>query len=120
MDDRRSEEQNIWPDHLDAMTAAPDHHKILLENDRVRVLYSRVKPGDATPVHTHRWPAVLQILSTSNFIRYDANGDVLFDSRESDSTLEDGQTVWSQPLSPHFVENIGDREIRVISIEIKE
>jgi len=53
---------NSWPEELDAMIAAPDHHEVLLENDRVRVLVSLLKPGDATSVHTHRWPAVLHIL----------------------------------------------------------
>ncbi len=109
-----------WGDSLDAMTAAPDHHEILFENDRVRVLDSRVKPGDATPIHTHRWPAVLQILGTSDFVRYDADGKVIFDSRESESVIEPGQTVWSPPLAPHFVKNVGENEIRVISIEVKD
>ena len=27
-----------WPDALDAVVAAPQNHKVLLENDRVRVL----------------------------------------------------------------------------------
>jgi hypothetical protein len=48
-----------WPDSLDAMVAAPEHHEILLENERVRVLDSRIKAGDTVPVHTHRWPSVL-------------------------------------------------------------
>lgn len=109
-----------WPSELDAMTAAPDHHEVLLENDRVRVLDSRVRPGDATPVHTHRWPAVLQILGMSDFVRCDAEGNVIFDSRESETTMEAGQTVWSPPLTPHFVRNVGESEIRVISIELKD
>ena len=111
--------EHEWPASLDAMVAAPDHHEVLLENDRVRVLDSRLKPGDATPVHTHRWPAVLQIVGTSDFVRYDPEGNVIFDSRESDE-MGIGQTVWSPPLAPHFVRNVGDNEIRVISIEIKD
>ena len=109
-----------WAASLDAMIAAPDHHKILVENDRVRVLDSRVRPGDATPVHTHRWPAVLYILGTSDFVRFDGEGNVIFDSRESEATLDIGQAVWSPPLTPHFVKNIGDGEISVISVEIKD
>ena len=35
-----------WPDSLDAMVAAPEHHEVLLENERVRVLDSRIKPGE--------------------------------------------------------------------------
>ena len=119
MGDGRSDNQNAWTDHLDAMRAAPDHHEILLENDRVRVLDSRVKPDDATPVHTHRWPAVLHILGTSDYARCDVEGNVIFDSRESESAPEIGQTIWSEPLTPHFVRNVGNGEIHVISIEIK-
>ncbi len=115
-----TEPDNAWPDELDAMIAAPEHHTVLFENDRVRVLDSRVKPGEATPIHTHRWPAVLQILSTSEFIRYDADGKVIFDSRESKTVMESGQTVWSPPLAPHFVKNMGGSEIRVISVELKD
>jgi quercetin dioxygenase-like cupin family protein len=92
----------------------------LLENDRVRVLDSRVRAGDATPIHTHRWPAVLHILGTSDFVRFDPEGNVIFDSRESETAIEQGQIVWSQPLRPHFVRNIGDGEIRVISVELKD
>jgi len=111
--------ETSWPQELDAMTAAPDHHEVLLENDRVRVLDSRVGPGDATPVHTHRWPAVLYILGVGDFVRYDADGTAVFDSRESETAPQVGQTVWSPPLAPHFVRNIGDREIHVISVELK-
>lgn len=110
----------IWPHDLDAMTAAPDHHTVLLENDQVRVLDSRVAPGDATPVHTHCWPAVLYILGTSDFVRYDPDGRVIVDSRLSETLADAGQTVWSPPLSPHYVKNVGDTEIRVISVEIKK
>ena len=42
---------------------------------------ARIAPGDRTPVHTHRWPAVLYVLSWSDFVRYDDKGEVLLDSR---------------------------------------
>ena len=108
-----------WPDHLDALVAAPDHHEVLLENERVRVLDSKVPPGDSTPVHTHRWPAVLYILGESDFVRFDPEGNVILDSSDSESTSSVGKTIWSPPLEPHYVHNVGDCEIRVISIEIK-
>jgi quercetin dioxygenase-like cupin family protein len=43
-------------DPLDAMSAAPHHHEVLLENETVRVLDTRLAPGERTPVHTHQWP----------------------------------------------------------------
>src|SRR4051812_40955573 len=112
-------DKQTWSNALDAMTAAPDHHEVLLENDRVRVLDSRVKSGDATPVHTHRWPAVLYILGISDFVRCDAEGNVIYDSRKSETAPDIGQTIWSSPFAPHFVRNVGEGEIRVISIELK-
>ena len=39
-------------DGLDAMTTAPDHHTLLVENERVRVLDSLLKPGESTPIKT--------------------------------------------------------------------
>ena len=38
-----------WPDSLDALVAAPRHHKLLFENERVRVLEVRIPPGDLVP-----------------------------------------------------------------------
>lgn len=60
-DTDKSAREQEWPDSLDAMVAAPEHHEVLLENERVRVLDSRIKPGDTVPVHTHRWASVLYI-----------------------------------------------------------
>jgi quercetin dioxygenase-like cupin family protein len=108
-----------WLESLDAMAAAPDHHVLLLENDRVRVLDSVVKPGESTPVHTHRWPAVLYIIGTSDFVRKDEAGNVIFDSRNAGGEMRPGTAVWSGPLEPHFVTNVGDSEIRVVSVELK-
>jgi hypothetical protein len=84
------------PHPLDAMTAAPHHHDVLLENDQVRVLDTRLGPGERTPVHTHRWPAVLYILGWSDFIRYDPDGNVLVDSRTC-------------PCSPRWARRCGRR-----------
>ena len=54
----RSGEAEAWLPELDALVAAPKHHRLLFENDRVRVLDTRIAPGDTVPLHTHRWPAV--------------------------------------------------------------
>jgi quercetin dioxygenase-like cupin family protein len=109
-----------YAETLDAMAAAPGHHEVLFENDQVRVLDSRVSAGERTPVHTHRWPSVLYIIGTSDFVRYDDKGKVLFDSRSAGQMPEVGQAIWSPPLPPHSVENIGNSQIRVISVEIKD
>jgi hypothetical protein len=48
----------IVPDSTDAETAAPEHHKVILENDAVRVLEARVPLHSYEPPHTHPWPSV--------------------------------------------------------------
>jgi len=106
-----------WPDELDAVIAAPKHHTLILENDQVRLLDTRIPVGDAVPVHTHRWPAVYYTLSFSHFIRRDADGNVLLDSRTLANPLP--SAAWLDSLPPHSVENVGDIEIHLISVELK-
>ena len=109
----------IWPDSLDAVIAAPESHQRLFENDAVRVLETRIEPGATTPVHTHRWPGVLYILSIGDFVRRDGDGTVLVDTREGGTLPEPGTAIWSAPLPPHTLENVATTEIHVIGVELK-
>jgi hypothetical protein len=105
---------------LDAMAVAPDHHSILLENDQVRVLDTRLGPGGRTLVHSHQWPAALYVLSWSDFVRYDPDGKVLVDSRTLMTSAPDpGSSLWSAPLPPHYVQNVGDSDLHIIAVEMK-
>jgi hypothetical protein len=107
-----------WPSELDALTAAPDNHKLLFENDNVRVLETIIQPGQTTPLHTHCWPAALYFLSSSDFLRRDEDGSVTLDSRNSPPPTQ-GTALWIPPLPPHTLENIGMTEIRIIVVEVK-
>jgi hypothetical protein len=108
-----------WDDNLDALIAAPQHHKLLFENNYVRVLDTLILPGEITNVHTHRFPASLYILSWSDFIRYDADGNVMLDSRNMSIPLLPHTALWSEPLIPHALKNIGNQNLHVLSVEIK-
>ncbi|HKT42695.1 MAG TPA: hypothetical protein VJQ86_10135 [Rhodanobacteraceae bacterium] len=105
--------------HLDAMLAAPDHHDLLVENPQVRVLDTKLAPGERTPVHEHAWPAALYILSWSDFIRYAPSGELLVDSRSFPTQPTAGQALWSPALPPHYVHNIGHSDLHIIAVEIK-
>ena len=85
---------------LDAMRAAPDHHVVLLENDQIRVLDTRLGPGEQTPVHTHQWPAALYVLSWSDFVRHDPAGAVLVDSRSMEAAPQPARPC-GRPRSLH-------------------
>ena len=85
----------------------------------MRVLDSCIRPGEATPVHTHRWPSVLFVLAWRDFVRSDGDGNVLLDSRTFPPVPAPGSALWSGPPGPHSARNVGDGERRVIAVELK-
>jgi hypothetical protein len=109
-----------WPDNLDAVVAAPEFHSVLFEDERVRVLDGRVKPGEIVPVHTHRWAGVLYILGSSDFVRRDPDGVVLFDTRVSGTPPSLGAASWGMPLTPHSFENVGSTDFHTLTVEMKD
>jgi len=71
-------------------------------------------------LHTHRGPSVQYLLRVAGFPRRDNTGSVLVDSRGMD-LLKDGPLVlWSEPLPPHTLENVGDGPIHAFVVELKE
>lgn len=116
---RMSGSHNEWPAHLDAVIAAPKHHRVLLENEQVRVLETVIHPGETVPLHTHCWASVYYLLSVGDFVRRDSNGNVTLDSREHPHKSTQGDAVWAPPIGPHTLENVGRTVIRIISTEVK-
>jgi hypothetical protein len=108
-----------WPDELDAMIAAASFHRKLFENEHVRYLEVIIRPGDFVPVHTHRWPSVVYVQSTSDFIRRDGEGRVLFDSRKAGPLPKTPAIEWLGPLPPHSVENVGTSNVHLLTVELK-
>ncbi len=107
-------------DPLDAVAAAPEHHRVLLENAAVRVLETRIEPGERVRLHTHRWPAVYYILAWSDFVRRNERGEVTLDSRAGGAAQRrPGEAMWSPPLGPPTLENVGTSAMHVISVEVK-
>ena len=117
----RPTDPEIWehPDSLDAIAAAPESHRVLFENDDVRVLATTICPGETVPLHTHRWPSVLYILATGHHVRRDGEGSVISDTRVAGAPPESGTTMWLTARPPHTVENLDDSEIRLLNVELK-
>jgi len=59
-----------WTPEKDATAAAPGNHKVLLENDEVRVLQVSVPPHTQEPMHTHRYPAVIYLQSSPHMFEH--------------------------------------------------
>jgi hypothetical protein len=105
---------------LDALVAAPGHHALLLENERTRVVRTRILPGQIVPVHTHRWPGVLFITAWSDLLRRDPQGTVLLDTRQLPDKPGLNVPQWQEPLPPHTVENVGSAEFDAVQVEMKD
>jgi quercetin dioxygenase-like cupin family protein len=106
---------------LDAAIAAPEQHRVVFENERVRITDFRVKPGETVPAHTHRWASVNYVLSLSDFLSYDGDGNLKLDSRTGKTDIKEGSAFCLPPFPPtHSVENIGETDIHAISVELKD
>ena len=110
---------SLWPAELDALVAAPSCHRLMLENERVRVLDTIIGSGERTPVHTHQWRAVHYVLSWSDFVRRDETGTVLLDTRTTVFAKTPPQVLWGEPLGAHSLENVGPNALHIISVEQK-
>ncbi len=89
----------------------PDLYRVVMENERVRVLEYRDRPGDRTTPHDH--PDSVMVTLTG-FRRRLIHGD-----RTADVGLEPGLIRWLGAQS-HAGENIGDSDTHVIFVELKE
>jgi quercetin dioxygenase-like cupin family protein len=48
-----------WDPKLDATISGENNHKIIYEDEYIRVLSVTVKPGEVEKAHHHSWPSVI-------------------------------------------------------------
>lgn len=89
-----------------------DKYKVILENQRVRVLEYLDKPGDKTSLHSHP-DFVLITLSAFKRRLISSNGS--FKEREFTA----GEVAFGK-AQDHMGENIGETDTHVIFVELKE
>lgn len=95
----------------DIVKISPEIHKVLFENDQIRVLKVTVKPGDK--VGMHRNPENVNYILKPGTLRF-TNPD----GSTMDVDLTEGQVI-PAPESSHAVENIGDTEVQTLGVELK-
>jgi beta-alanine degradation protein BauB len=88
-----------------------DKYKVKIENDRVRVLEYRDRPGDKTHQHSH--PAFV-LVALSPFKRK----IMLPDGKALMREFKPGDFFWSDAQT-HIGENVGDTPTHVLMIEMK-
>ena len=115
-----SNDPATWPAALDATVAAPQNHKVVLENERVRVLEVTVQPGEREPVHGHKWPSVMYVMAEDLIRDYDRDGKLLYDSSTDKARMKTPYTIWMPPQAPHSVENLSKTPVRLLRVELKQ
>ena len=95
----------------DAVSIAPHLHKVVLENEKVRILDVVVKPGDRAEMHTH--PSNVSVVLKGGTLKF-----TLPDGTIKEVKLENNFVGFSNP-SQHIVDNESTEEVRVIQIELK-
>jgi hypothetical protein len=115
-----SQQACAWPESLDAPAAAPENHRILFENDRVRMLDVVVPVGGREPVHAHCWPSVLYVLFRGKLRERDATGKVIREVAETPPPSAFPMTQWLPVSPPHSIENLDSQPIHLLRIELKQ
>jgi len=95
----------------DPVATNPGHYRVILENERVRVLEYLDSPGDKTTPHAHPDSVMFTLSSFSR--RLSAKG------RELDVVLPAGEARWLA-AQEHSGENTGSTQTHTIFFELKE
>jgi beta-alanine degradation protein BauB len=95
----------------DAAEVAPNVYKVLFENERVRLLEARVRPGDNSAMHFH-----------PDYLVYNlGDGKVTFTSSSGQSAelvLKAGETMWRE-AEEHSAKNLGTTDVAALIFELK-
>ena len=116
---------STWPLELDAVTAAPKNHKVLFENDRLRVLEVILGSNEEEPVHHHRWPSVCVFDRIKGPIHdFSPSGEMLPPNRDVMVALKewDGKGCLVVNMAPQpagRVLNASDATLHGVRIEMK-
>jgi quercetin dioxygenase-like cupin family protein len=85
--------------------------KLKFENEHVRVLEANLPPGVKEQVHSH--PAyVIYVIEGGRYRNFAADGKV------TEGELKTGDVLYREPLV-HAAENIGDKPMHLILVELK-
>src|SRR5713226_7797326 len=96
---------------LDPVKLDPKHYKVVLENDQVRVLRATYGPHEKSVMHEH--PASVAVFMKDGHVKFN-----LPDGTSQEVLSKAHDATWSD-AGKHLPENLGDKAIDVIVIELK-
>jgi quercetin dioxygenase-like cupin family protein len=99
-------------ENIDIVQTSPNQARVLMENGHVRVVEYFVKPGEKDVWHTHP-PRSSYVVSGGKVKVYTENAEPKI------SEVKTGTSSWADQGAKHYVENVGDTDIKIILTEIK-
>ncbi|MCL4377802.1 MAG: cupin domain-containing protein [Actinobacteria bacterium] len=97
----------------DVLISAGNVYKLLMENDKVRVLDILLKPGEKAPLHNHPNDHVVYVMANTRFKLTFPNG------KTNEVDLKTGEALWMEAGS-HATENVGTTEGHNLVVELKK
>jgi len=99
----------------DAVTVDPAHYKVVLENEWVRAIRLTVGPHEKLKFHKHpATGAVIIYLTDQDMRQYHESGP------PHESHYKAGTVRWAEPDAAHQDENLSDKPMRLIRVELKQ
>ena len=95
------------------VAGGPETHKVVLDNDQVRMLDVRIPPGQKVAMHSH--PANTVYYVTDCKIK--ATGP---DGKTTVAEPKAGTAVYRGGATKHAVENVGTGECHLVQTELRE
>ena len=107
----------------DAVVADPGHHRVVFENEKVRVLEVIVKPGEKEAFHVHLMPTVITIITGAKLrltlATLEDDKVVIGKSMEIGNDNLQPPPLWMGPEMLHSFENIGAVTFHAYRVELK-
>jgi beta-alanine degradation protein BauB len=97
----------------DVLEAAGNAYKLILENEKVRVLEIVLKPGEKAPMHNHPNAHLVYIVNDAKF-KLDFP-----DGKSGEFDLKAGKALMMD-AGPHATANIGNTIGRNLVVELKK
>jgi hypothetical protein len=107
-----------WDPKLDAVIAGKKNHRVIFEDDVIRVLSVTVQPGEVEVPHHHRWPSVIVFDRPTKRENRDAKGS-LIPIKKRDGKPELPLVFRVPPEATHSVTNLDTVPMHLIRIEFK-
>ncbi|MFI5134391.1 MAG: cupin domain-containing protein [Chitinophagales bacterium] len=96
----------------DALKAAPNNQKLLVDSDGVRMIKGWLKPGEVLPMHSHPFYEVY-VLSGGEITATNADGT------KKVLTYKTGDAYAAHSVT-HTIKNTGKTTVEFILVEVKD